>query len=451
MKGNILVVDDEKNIREGLKKFLNLDNFSAVLASDGEEALSIFDEQEIDLVITDLKMPNMSGEELLKKILTKSPATPVIILTGHGTVESAVDAMREGAYDFLTKPVNLKKLSIIIKRALENKKLEIENRELHKQLDEKYGFSNIIGNSSQIQKVFDVIQQVAPSNANILITGENGTGKELIANAIHRLSPRNTSPLIKVHCAALSENILESELFGHEKGSFTGAITQKKGRFELANKGTLFLDEIGEISPVVQVKLLRVLQEREFERVGGEKTIKIDVRIIAATNKDLNKEVKNGNFREDLYFRLNVIAIHIPSLKDRKSDIPLLVNSFIKEFSEANAKGPISITPKALSLLESYNWPGNIRELRNVVEGAVVMCRDDVFTEDILPDYIKGSKSDSVINIRSGMSLEEIEKNAIISTLSMTNGNKTQAAKILKIGRKTLHRKLEEYQLDTAD
>ncbi|MDH4128718.1 MAG: sigma-54 dependent transcriptional regulator [Spirochaetota bacterium] len=448
MKGTILVVDDEKNIREGLKKSLELDGFNAQIASDGEEALTIFENETIDLIITDLKMPNMSGEKLLKKIIQLSNSVPVIILTGHGTVENAVDTMREGAYDFLTKPVNLKKLTLIIKRALANKQLEIENRELHKQLDEKYGFSNIIGNSLQIQKVFDVVKQVAPSNANILITGENGTGKELIANAIHRLSNRHNCPLIKVHCAALSENLLESELFGHEKGSFTGAISQKKGRFELADCGTIFLDEIGEISPLLQVKLLRVLQEREFERVGGEKTIKVNVRLIAATNKNLLNEVEKGNFREDLYFRLNVISIHIPSLRERKSDIPLLVDAFIKEFGKTNNKDNLTITSKALSYLENYNWPGNIRELRNIIESAVVMSRGNSITEDLLPNSITGSKGNNIINVESGMSLEDIEKNAIISTLAMTKGNKTQAAKILKIGRKTLHRKLEEYKIE---
>lgn len=448
MKGMILVVDDEKNIREGLKKSLELDGFTALTASNGQEAFKVFEQGEIDLVITDLKMPQMSGEALLKKIKQKSPSTPVIILTGHGTVENAVETMREGAYDFLTKPVNLKKLTLLIKRALANKQLEIENRELHKQLDEKFGFSNIIGTSPQIQKVFDLVKQVAPSTANVLITGENGTGKELIANAIHRLSHRHGSPLVKVHCAALSENLLETELFGHEKGAFTGAFGQKRGRFELADGGTLFLDEIGEIAPVVQVKLLRVLQEREFERVGGEKTIKVDVRIIAATNKDLRKEVDEGRFREDLFFRLNVIAVEIPALRERLTDIPLLVNSFIKDFAKQNNKGQMDISAKALSYLENYNWPGNIRELRNVIEGAVVMARESTISESNLPAYIVGSKGDNVINIESGMSLSEIEKNAIISTLALTKGNKTQAAKILGIGRKTLHRKLEEYKVD---
>lgn len=448
MKGMILVVDDEKNIREGLKKSLELDDFKALTASNGQDAFKVFEQEEIDLVITDLKMPQMSGEVLLKKIKQKSPNTPVIILTGHGTVENAVETMREGAYDFLTKPVNLKKLTLLIKRALANKQLEIENRELHKQLDEKFGFTNIVGTSPQIQKVFDVVKQVAPSTANVLITGENGTGKELIANAIHRLSPRHNSPLVKVHCAALSENLLESELFGHEKGAFTGAFGQKKGRFELADGGTLFLDEIGEIAPVVQVKLLRVLQEREFERVGGERTIKVDVRIIAATNKDLRKEVDEGRFREDLFFRLNVIAIEIPALRERITDIPLLVHSFIKDFAQQNNKGNMDISAKTLSYLENYNWPGNIRELRNVIEGAVVMAKDDTITEDNLPAYIVGAKSENVINIESGMSLNEIEKNAIISTLALTKGNKTQAAKILGIGRKTLHRKLEEYKVN---
>ncbi len=447
MKGTILVVDDEINIREGLKKSLELDGFTPIMAEDGSEAFKIFKTKEIDLVITDLKMPVMSGERLLKKIIETSSAIPVIILTGHGTVENAVDAMREGAYDFLTKPVNLNKLTLLIKRALGRKQLEIENRELHQQLDKKYGFSNIIGNSQQMNDLFDIVKQVAPSNANIFIAGENGTGKELIANAIHRLSQRRKSPLIKVHCAALNENILESELFGHERGSFTGATGQKRGRFELADGGTLFLDEIGEISPLVQVKLLRVLQEREFERVGGEKTIKVDVRIISATNKNIEKEVAKTNFREDLYFRLNVITLNIPALRDRKSDIPLLVNAFIKEFTKSNNKPTMTITPQALSCLENYNWPGNIRELRNTIERSVVMTKGINITKDSIPISIaKASEEEQkIINTESIIPLSDIEKNAILTTLSLVKGNKTLAAKMLGIGRRTLHRKLQEY------
>ncbi len=446
--GKILIVDDEKNIREGLRKAIELDNYEAITAEDGLMALKILQSEEIDLVITDLKMPNMSGEDLLKRIIQKDKDIPVIVLTGHGTIEIAVKLVRLGAYDFLEKPPHLQKLSLLLKRALEKKKLEIENRELHKELDYKYGFDNIIGKSSAMQKVFELVRQAAPSKSNILITGESGTGKELIANAIHRLSKRSNSSLIKVHCAALNENLLESELFGHEKGAFTGAISRKKGRFELADNGTIFLDEIGEISQSVQVKLLRVIQEREFERVGGEETIKVDVRIISATNKDLQKEVEKGNFREDLYYRLKVVQIDMPPLRERKTDIPLLVHSFIKEFATENSRGDITITPKAMSYLESYNWVGNVRELRNVIEGSVVLSKGNIIKEDDLPQYIlTNSDNTSTILIKPGTSLREIEKMVIQATLNYTKNNKTKAAEKLGIGRKTLLRKLEEHNL----
>jgi DNA-binding NtrC family response regulator len=409
--------------------------------------MKILQSEDIDLVIADLKMPNMSGEELLKKILQKESDMPVIILTGHGTIENAVETMRLGAYDFLEKPPHLKRLSLLIKRALERKKLKLENKELNQELDHKYGLDNIIGTSTPMQKVFDLVKQVATSHSNVLITGESGTGKELIANAIHRLSKRKNSPLVKVHCAALNENLLESELFGHEKGAFTGAISRKRGRFELADGGTIFLDEIGEIPQSIQVKLLRVIQEREFERVGGEETIKVDVRIISATNKDLYNEVEKGNFREDLYYRIKVVQIHIPPLRERQTDIPLLVNSFIKEFGKQNNKENISITSKAMSYLESYEWNGNVRELRNVIEGCVVLAKGDTITEYDLPDYIINNQDTQSISIKPGMSLSEIEKIAIQSTLAFTKNNKTKAAEILGIGRKTLHRKLDEHNL----
>lgn len=447
MPARILVVDDEKNIRDGLMRALSLEKYEVVLAENGEQALKILQEDIVDLAIVDLKMPRISGEELLKRMRKSYSDIPVIILTGHGTIENAVDTMRQGAYDFLTKPLNLEKLFLVINRALDRKKLEIENRELRQQLDSKYQFANIIGASPAIERVFDVVKQVAPSNANILLTGESGTGKELIANAIHRISPRRDNPLVKVHCAALSETLLESELFGHEKGSFTGAVSRKKGRFELADSGTLFLDEIGEVSPMVQVKLLRVIQERAFERVGGETTIHVDVRIVAATNKDLMEEVKKGNFREDLYYRLKVVSIHLPPLRERKTDIPLLVSSFIKEFARQNSKGDLTITPKAITYLEAYDWPGNIRELRNVVENLVVMCKGDVISEDLLPqEILKGGDSNEIV-LKPGITLEEAEKILIQQTLIQTKGNKTKAAEVLGIGRKTLHRKLEEYQL----
>lgn len=446
LKSKILVVDDEKNIREGLKKYLDLEGYETILAGNGLEALKVFEAGECDLIITDLKMPGLLGSDLLRKVI-RSPLfeVPVIVLTGHGSVENAVETMRDGAYDFLMKPINLKKLSLVIKRALGRKALELENRELRRKLDEKFSFSNITGNSAPMQRVFEIVQQVAPSNANILITGENGTGKELIANSIHQISSRVSAPMIKVHCGALSETVLESEFFGHERGAFTGAISQRKGRFELADGGTLFLDEIGDISLLVQVKLLRVIQEREFERVGSEKTIRVDVRLICATNKDLLKEVEAGRFREDLYFRLNVITVPMPLLRDRHGDIPILVHRFLKEFCEQNRKPLIRMSNKALARLDSYSWPGNIRELRNVIESCVVMSQGSIIQEKDLPANIFGGENHKGISVALGSSLEELEKSTILSTLSMTGQNKSKTAKILGIGRKTLHRKLQSY------
>ncbi|MFW5718181.1 MAG: sigma-54-dependent transcriptional regulator, partial [Spirochaetota bacterium] len=351
MKFNVLVVDDEKNIRAGLGKAIELDGHNVLLAQDGQEALDLLEEEEIDLIIADLKMPRLSGEELLRRVVESYPTLPVIILTGHGTIETAVQAMRDGAYDFLTKPVNLDRLSLLVKRALSTRELALQHRALQDELDQKRQFANIIGKSVEMNRIFDVVRQVAPTRASVLITGESGVGKELIADAIHQLSNRREKPFVKVHCAALSESLLESELFGHEKGAFTGAVARKRGRFELAHMGSIFLDEIGEIEQSVQIKILRVLQEKTFERVGGEQTLEVDVRIISATNKDLKTEIERGTFREDLYYRLNVVNIHIPPLRERKEDIPLLVSAFIKEFATENGKPVEGIDPKARALL----------------------------------------------------------------------------------------------------
>ncbi|UCB46351.1 MAG: sigma-54-dependent Fis family transcriptional regulator [Spirochaetota bacterium] len=445
MKAKLLVVDDEKNIREGLQKALNLDGYDVEVAADGMVALEKLDDEDIDLVITDLKMPQLSGEELMKDALGRYPYLPIIILTGHGTIENAVEAMRNGAYDFITKPLNIDKLSLIVKRALENSSLKRQNRELLNQLRKKYSFENIIGKSTPMKKVFETIELVAPSRANVLIYGESGTGKEMIADAIHHNSPREDKSYIKVHCAALPESLLESELFGHEKGAFTGAISRKRGRFELAHLGTLFLDEVGEIPPQIQVKLLRVIQEREFERVGGEQPIKVDVRIISATNKNLKEEVEQGNFREDLYYRLDVVSIHVPPLRDKKDDIPLMTHKFIEEFSKENNKEIEGITNGALQALMSYKWPGNVRELRNVIESIVVLTKASIITEQDLPQYIMAKDEQSHLKIPAGVSLAEAEKRMILFTLQNTGGNKTKASEMLKIGRKTLHRKLNEY------
>ena len=446
MKYRILVAEDEKNIREGLADALEMDGHEAALAADGKEALKRFQKGDIDLVISDLRMPGLSGEELLEKILAESPGTPVIILTGHGTVENAVKAMRTGAWDFLTKPVNLDYLSLLVKQALGNRELSLKHKRLLEDLEQHKRFKSIIGTSAAMRRVFDMISRAAPTKASILVTGESGVGKELIADAIHDLSPRKDKPLVKVHCAALATSLLESELFGHEKGAFTGASSRKRGRFELAHEGTLFLDEIGEIDQNIQIKLLRVLQEKKFERVGGEETIETDVRLVAATNKDLRSEIEKGNFREDLYFRLNVVNIHVPPLRERKDDLPLFIAAFLKEFSEENGKKIEGINDKARSCLYAYDWPGNVRELRNCMESAVVMSARNIITEEDLPPTLRKQSDEGWIRIPIGTTMEEAEKIIIRETVSAQKGNQSKAADILGIGRKTLHRKFPSWE-----
>ena len=445
MTFRLLVVDDEKNIREGLAAALQLDGYDVALAADGTEGWKRFQKGDVDLVITDLRMPGVSGEELLKRIGAEAPGVPVIVLTGHGTVENAVEAMRNGAYDFITKPVNLDRLSLLVKRALANRELALQHRELQEELERKQQFDTIVGKSAGMRRVFDMVRQVAPTKASVLVTGESGVGKELIADALHNLSPRKDKPLIKVHCAALAATLLESELFGHEKGSFTGAVARKRGRFELANEGTLFLDEIGEIDQNVQIKILRVLQDKKFERVGGEETLEVDVRIVAATNRDLKAEIEKGNFREDLFYRLNVVNIHVPPLRERKDDIPLLATSFLKEFAQENGKRIDGLDNRARAALYSYDWPGNVRELRNCVESAVVMAKSSIITLDDLPPSIRPSDDAGWIRIPIGSTLAEAERLVIRETLSNSKGNKSRTAEVLDIGRKTLHRKLAEY------
>ncbi len=449
MKLNILVVDDEKNIRAGLGKALALDGYNVFLSPDGKEALERVESSDVDLIIADLKMPRFSGEELLKRMTASYPTVPVIILTGHGSIEAAVNAMRDGAYDFLTKPVNLDRLSLLVKRALSNRELVLEHRALQVELERKSQFANIIGKSSSMKKIYEVVKQVAPTKASVLITGESGVGKELIADAIHYNSPRREKPLIKVHCAALTETLLESELFGHEKGAFTGAVDRKRGRFELAHMGTLFLDEIGEINQSVQIKILRVLHGKKFERVGGEETLEVDVRIIAATNKNLKEAIANGSFREDLYYRLNVVNIEIPPLRERKEDIPLMVSAFIKELAKENDKTVEGIDSKAMMTLYNHSWPGNVREIRNCIESAVVMCKSNIIMGDDLPPSLQSSADGNYIKIPMGISLEDAEKELITFTLNQNKGNKSKSASVLGIGRKTLHRKIQEYGLET--
>ena len=449
MKRSILVVDDEKYIREGLASALELDGYNGMQAESAEQAWSIINSEPVDMVITDLRMPGMGGAELLRKIYTTYPTIPVVVLTGHGTIEDAVAAMQNGAVDFLTKPVNLDHLSVLIKRSLSSRDMARKNSELMAELENlkrKNGYSSIIGKSQKVQRLIETIQQIAPSRVSVLITGESGVGKELVADAIVNYSDRRDKPFVKVHCAALNSNLLESELFGHVKGAFTGAISDKKGRFELADGGTIFLDEIGEIDQSTQIKLLRVLQEREFEKVGGEKTIKTDVRVIAATNRNLEEEIKKGTFREDLYYRLNVVSLNVPPLRERKEDIFLLATSFLKQFCSENNKKIEGFSNEASSAISAYDWPGNIRELRNCVESAVVMCRSDQIELSDLPPAVSRAKGGNSIEIELGTTMDEAEKKIILSTVAFCKGNKSRAADVLGLGRKTIIRKMQEYE-----
>lgn len=444
----ILVVDDERNIRSGLCIAFEDEGYDTLEAADGQEAWNIVNRKSVDLVVTDLRMPVMSGYDLLKKISSSYPTLPVIVLTGHGSIEDAVQAMRDGAVDFFTKPVDLDHLILTVGKALHNRTISEQNTRLKAEIDtlrKRQGYDGIIGKSSAVTRMMEVIQQVAPSKASVLVTGESGTGKELVADAIHSLSNRSKGPFIKVNCASLSPTLLESELFGHEKGAFTGAVGQKKGRFELADGGTIFLDEIGEIDQNTQVKILRVLQERSFERVGGEETLHVDVRIVAATNRDLEEEIRKGSFREDLYYRLNVVHISVPPLRERKEDIPLLIASFVKTFNEEDGRSVEGFTPAARKALLAYSWPGNVRELRNTVESCVVMARGKNIDVDDLPPHIVDSAPGESVSVRIGTRLEDAERMIILSTIDHCKGNKTRAAEILGIGRKTLHRKLDEY------
>lgn len=443
----ILTIDDEENIRNGLADNFELEGYEVMQAASGEEGLKIIEKGGIDLVITDLRMNGISGEEVVRIVTTKYPGIPIIVLTGHGSIDDATQAMKFGAFDFLTKPLDLDHLNIIVKNALRGKELAEQNKLLKEKLLHQNSSDDLmIGKSSELGKVRMMIDKAAPTKANVLITGESGVGKELVANAIHKKSSRADKPFIIVHCAALSDSLLESELFGFEKGAFTGAEKQHKGRFELADKGTIFLDEIGEINLSTQIKLLRVLQEKKFERVGGEQTISVDVRVVAATNKNLEDEVKAGRFREDLFYRLNVVRIQMPSLRERKDDIPLLMHSFLRKFNIENEKNIRGFDNKAKAAMIKYNWPGNIRELKNCVESSVVMCNGEEVKFDDLPSSVKATDEEKVISIPIGITMEEAEKIIIQENLAANNNNKSKTADILGIGRKTLHRKIEEWE-----
>ena len=444
----ILIVDDERNTREGLQRALQ-DRYNVLLAEDSQKAVQTLESTPVDVMLTDLRMPGVDGMGLLRRAMSLTNPPVCIMMTAYGSIENAVQAMQAGAYHYVTKPVNLDELELVIQRALNSRRIEVENVNLHEQIDRRYGLENIIGESPAMRQLFETVQQVAPSRATVLITGETGTGKELIAKAIHNISPRKNGAFIPVHAAALPSTLLESELFGHEKGAFTGAVERRIGRFELADGGTLFLDEVSELEPSIQVKLLRVLEERAFERVGGAKTLQVDVRLVAATNKDLKKLVSEGKFRDDLFYRLSVVTIDLPPLRERRDDIPLLVKAFLDEFGRENSKQVRELTPEALNVLLAYDWPGNVRELRNAIEQMVVLARAERLTVRDMPAVIRGSADLTKINVvRAGMTVEEAERQLIVQALKETNGNRTKAAQKIGISRRTLHRKLKEFGLE---
>ncbi len=449
--GRILVVDDDLAHSTTLKTLLSIWGYDVICVEDGEDAVYFVKKTPFDLILMDIKMIKIDGIEALKRIKGYNPAIPIIMMTAYSSVESAVEALKAGAYDYLIKPLDFDALRLNIQRALEHLELKKENKRIKQRLGENFDFNNIIGKSESIKKLLEKVAMVAPSDANVLITGESGTGKELIARAIHLNSNRKQGPFITVNCAALTETLLESELFGHEKGAFTGADKRREGRFVGANNGTIFLDEIGEMPMSMQPKLLRVIQEKEVQPLGSDKTVKVDVRIIAATNRDLEDEVIKGNFREDLFYRLNVVNLHMPSLRDRRDDIPILANYFLKLYAEKNKKQIKGITPRAMDLLLKHNWPGNVRELENAMEHAVVLSTGEYISEKELPLRIRKNLQPNIIEEDAktardqAISLDEIEKQAIIRALKIAGGNKSEAARILKINRRTLYLKMGKY------
>ncbi len=447
----ILIVDDEEGLRRLLARVLGKEGFQAIAVGSGDEALAQIASEDFDLVITDIQMPGMNGLALMRRLKEFDAALPVIVMTAYGTVENAVEALRIGAYDYLTKPFESDELRLTVAKALERERLLAENRYLHQELQGRYGFSGIVGSSLVMQRVFEMASSVAASNASVLISGESGTGKELIARSIHFNSQRKEKPFIVLNCAALSEGLLESELFGHEKGAFSGAVAVKKGRFELAHEGTLFIDEVGEMSGNAQVKLLRVIQEHEFERVGGTRTLPSDVRIVAATNKNLEAEVRAGTFREDLYYRLNVINLHMPPLRDRREDIEPLARHFLQKYVRETGKKVTDFSPRALTCLLGYEWPGNVRELQNVIERAVVLSTGANITPRDFPQGVHGGDEICLELPERGGSLtdilEDLERQLIMQTLRREQGSQTRTADILGIKRTTLRYKMEKYRL----
>ena len=455
VRATILVVDDDPGHLTTLQTIIKSWGYFVEVADDGSKAVEKVKERPFDLILMDVRMTMMSGIEALKLIKEYNPAIPILIMTAYSSVESAVEALKTGAYDYLTKPLDFEVLKLSIEKARDHMGLKTENKALKEKLRSEFDLKNIIGKSRPMNELIDMVAMIAPSEATVLITGESGTGKELIAQSIHYNSPRKDHPLIVVNCAALTETLLESELFGHEKGAFTGADKRREGRFAQANKGTIFLDEIGEMSPIMQAKLLRVIQEREIQRVGGDATIKVDVRILAATNRNLQQEVADGKFREDLYYRLNVVTLNVPPLRDRRDDITLLAQHFLEKYAQKNRKRVKGFSPVAMDMLLKYEWPGNVRELENALERAVILLAGDYITEKELPLSITQTYSDQngwmplQSATRGSLALVEVEKMAIIAALEEAGGNKSEAARRLGINRKTLHKKLKDYGVKT--
>lgn len=449
-KGTLLLVDDNAESLASLDMAFARSRYRRLTASNGEQALAILREEPVDVIVTDLRMPDMDGIEVLSRALALEVPPQVILLTAHGSIESAREALQKGAFDYLTKPINLQELRTQVEKAMSVQQLHHENKRLHAELDEKFGFEGIVGQSREMQEIISKVRLLAPSRATVLVLGESGTGKELIARAIHRNGPRRRKPFLAVHCAAVPETLLESELFGHEKGSFTGAVARKHGFLEQADGGTLFLDEIGEIPLSVQVKLLRVLETLEFRRVGGAEPVRVDVRFVAATNRNLAEEVAKGNFREDLYYRLNVVTLPLPPLRHRQADIPLLVRTFVDEIAIENDKKVPKVDPELLNRMIIYPWPGNIRELRNAIESMMLFHEGDTLRAEDLPVHIREAApmAASARTLDAGSTLEEAETFLIRQALEAHSGNRTHAAAALGISRRTLQRKLKELRME---
>ncbi len=450
-KARILVVDDEEQMRGLLAKVLDKSGYQVAACGDGAEALAVLEKEPMDLVVTDVRMPGMSGMDALKAIKELNPDTVVIIMTAFGSIDQAVQAVKEGAYDYINKPFKIDEMLLTIDKALEERRLRHEVSSLRQELRTRYHFENLIGKSRAMQEVFGLIEQVAGSRSTVMVYGKSGTGKELVAKAVHYNSPRVSKAFVAVNCAAIPSELLESELFGHEKGAFTGAIATKVGKFELATGGSLFLDEVGSMRLDLQAKILRALQEREIERVGGTRTIKIDVRVIAATNRDLKKAVEEGSFREDLYYRLNVVPITLPDLKDRQEDIPLLANHFMQKFSQESNPNIREISKEAMAILLSYGWPGNVRELENIIERAVTLGRDPAIQPGDLPPHLAGGTDPLERALAKEATLEDLERDYIAMILRRTKGHQIRAASILGIDRRTLYRKIRRYHIKLGE